>query len=220
MSDGFAEMIGTAQSFFAELAANNSKEWFEPRKEVYASQIKRPAELLASLVADDLTRLTGRPHAAKVHRIHRDVRFSKDKSPYNAHLHILWSAGEGVPGWFLAVEPKGSSYSVGRPDLDAPALDRYRRLVDARGAEMAAALAAAEGATGAALADWGAGLLKKVPKPHPEDHPQADLLRRKSLVLTAPLAPGWEGEGVVAVLSRLSGLLFPVWRLLDDGLRP
>jgi uncharacterized protein (TIGR02453 family) len=106
MSDGFAEMVVTAQGFFAELAANNSKDWFEPRKEQHASQIRRPAELLSEILAEDLSRLTGRSHAGKVYRIHRDVRFSKDKSPYNAHLHILWSAGEGAPGWFLAVEPQ------------------------------------------------------------------------------------------------------------------
>jgi uncharacterized protein (DUF2461 family) len=58
---------------------------------------------MSDLFAEDLARLTGKPHVPKVFRIHRDVRFSKDKTPYNTHLHLMWSRpGDAVP-------PRGSS---------------------------------------------------------------------------------------------------------------
>jgi hypothetical protein len=58
----------------------------------YRDEIKKPAELMADLFAEDLARHTGKCRmVSKVFRIHRDVRFSKDKTPYNTHLHLLWS---------------------------------------------------------------------------------------------------------------------------------
>ena len=87
MADGFEDMIDAAVPFFTELAANNSKAWFEPHKARYAEDIRKPAEFMAELVSEDLARITGKPHASKVFRIYRDVRFSKDKTPLNAHLH-------------------------------------------------------------------------------------------------------------------------------------
>lgn len=219
MSDGFADMITGANGFFAELAQNNAKEWFEPRKERYAATIRKPAELLGEVVGVDLARLLGRSVAAKVYRIHRDVRFSKNKTPYNAHLHVQWTAGEGAPAWFFASSPTYLSFSTGVPDLESEALDRYRRLVDAKGDALAAAIGEASRTAGATLATWGAEPLKRVPKPFGEDHPHADLLRRKGLTLSVPLDGAWDEGGVAPTLARLSHVLLPTWRLLDEGLR-
>ena len=77
--DSFTKMVDTAQAFFAELAAANTREWFEPRKAHYASAIRKPSELFAEVVSDELSSLTGVRHDAKLFRIYRDVRFSKDK---------------------------------------------------------------------------------------------------------------------------------------------
>jgi len=219
MSDGFADMITAANGFYAELARDNTKEWFEPRKEHYASTIRKPAELLGELVGADLSRLLGRPVAAKVYRIHRDVRFSKDKTPYNAHLHVQWVAGEGSPAWFFASSPGHLSFSTGLPDLESDALDRYRRLVDTKGDALAAAIGQVSREAKAEIATWGAEPLKRVPKPFGEDHPHADLLRRKGLTLSIPLDGAWDEGGVVPTLARLSQVLLPTWRLLDEGLR-
>lgn len=81
MSDGFAEMIAQANGFFTQLRENNTREFFEAHKATYNSEIKKPAELLADLLAEDLARTTGQAHKPKLFRIHRDVRFSKDKTP-------------------------------------------------------------------------------------------------------------------------------------------
>ncbi len=219
MSDDFAGLIDTANAFFAELKANNRKDWFEPRKTHYRDAIRKPAELLADLLAEDLGRLTGKPQKPKVFRVHRDVRFSADKTPYNPHLHLMWSqAGVDLaPVWFFGASPDYLIVGAGLPGLSGPALNRYRALVDEAGSELAAAIETAQ-ANGAELSDWGPPPLKRVPKPYAPDHPQAELLKRKALTMSAPLPEGWRETGLVAGILAAAGMLHPVWTLLDAGL--
>ncbi|NJO55451.1 MAG: DUF2461 family protein [Rhodospirillales bacterium] len=102
MSDGFADMIATARTFLDGLAQNNDRDWFEAKKATFKSDIEAPLKLLTELFAEDIARITGAPHGGKVGRIYRDVRFSKDKTPYNTHVHAYWmQRGETGPGWLL-----------------------------------------------------------------------------------------------------------------------
>jgi uncharacterized protein (TIGR02453 family) len=221
MKDLFAGWVAEAQGFFTELAANNDRTWFEPRKELYRTRIRAPGEALAETLAGELSRLSGEALAGKVYRIHRDVRFSRDKSPYNAHLHILWSVPDAPasPGWFFGLSPEGIVVATGVVDLAGTMLDRWRALVDAEGASLAAALASAGRDCGAAIADWGTPSLKRVPAPYAADHPQAELLKRRSLVLSAPLHLPGRGRGLVREAAWVAGRMLPVWTLLRDGLR-
>ena len=129
MADGFELLVDDARAFFHELEANNTKDWFEPRKSHYTSAIRQPAELLCGLVGEDISRMTGVPHTGKVYRIHRDVRFSRDKRPYNPHLHILWSQGSGkdmgeaAPPWFFACSPTMLTINMGIAALRRHATD-------------------------------------------------------------------------------------------------
>lgn len=222
MSDDYVALIDRARSFFTDLAANNDKAWFEPRKEIYAAEIRKPAERLADAVGARLAALTGQAHRAKVFRIHRDVRFSRDKSPYNPHLHIAWNCAGGKEAgraWFFGAAPDYLILGTGFMGLTGAALDRYRALVDARGAEIEAALAEAA-QVGGTLSDWGPEPLKRVPKPYAPDHPQGDLLRRKALAVAAPLPEAWREVGVLAALDRVAGGLLPLWRILGAADQP
>jgi uncharacterized protein (DUF2461 family) len=71
MSDGFVEMIVNARDFLGQLAQNNDREWFEGRKDAFKSDIEVPLRLIADLVAEDLSRLTGVAQPGKVERIYR-----------------------------------------------------------------------------------------------------------------------------------------------------
>ena len=217
MSDGFAELIDLSNRFFLDLKANNSREWFQDRKGFYTDEIKKPAELLADLIAEDLNRLTGVPHKPKLFRIHRDVRFSKDKTPYNAHLHFQWSRSdsETSPSWFLG---SSTNYLIVAMGVMAPGggvLSRYRSFVDTRGDEIADAVSQA---TGARLSDWGAAPLKRVPKPYDPDHPHAALLKRKTLIIEAALSKDWREAGLVASVNGVVETMMPLWRVLNDGM--
>ncbi len=213
--DGFTIMVDDALAFFHELSENNRKEWFEPRKEHYQKSVRQPAELLCEIVGDNISRLTGVGHSGKVYRIHRDVRFSKDKSPYNTHLHMIWSAkgaGEGSPGWFFACSPTMLTVNMGTPSFKGEQLLRYRNMIDAHGDELEEALKAA----GAAFSPWGEEPLKRTPAPFSDDHPHAILLKRRSLILDAPLGTEWrtKGTGLVAAIRTKCISMKPVWDIL------
>lgn len=216
MADGFDKMVDAARSFFAELERNNSRDWFHPRKAQYEAQIRRPAELLADLIAEDLARITGRPHRPKVFRIYRDMRFSGDKTPLKTHLHVIWSDPGGdalTPSWFFGMSPRYLLLGTGIMGLQGSDLTRFRAHVDARGDKLQAALDAA-GVRGATISDWGPEPLKRVPKPFAPDHPHADLLRRRALAVHAEMPDDWRATGLVAALDRRIADLRPVARAM------
>src|SRR5262245_55749499 len=68
-------------TFLADLKANNTRDWFAAHRPVYEHAFLAPAEAFTQAIAAPLEALAGRPVSAKIFRIHRDVRFSKDKSP-------------------------------------------------------------------------------------------------------------------------------------------
>lgn len=217
MSDGFAEMIQTANDFFQKLKANNTRSFFEAHKAFYNAEIKKPAELLADLFAEDLARHTGKAHGPKLFRVHRDVRFSKDKTPYNARLHMNWTRpGPAVTSvWFFGASPDYVILGMGLPGMAKESLTRFRQLIDRDGDEVEALVQAAEHAVGVSLSSWGPDPLKRVPKPYDQDHPQAELLKRKSFILHASLPEDWEAKGALPTLNAMVPHFLPLWRKLD-----
>lgn len=102
-------------SFLSKLAKNNNREWFEANKEEYEVKALIPAQHLVMELGDELQKLlpnvVANPKVDKsIFRIHRDVRFSKDKAPYKTHLAILlWEGSRKkmeCSGFYFHVEPK------------------------------------------------------------------------------------------------------------------
>lgn len=213
MSDGFDAMIAEGRGFFAELARNNDRAWFEPRKPWFKTVIEGPTHLLAILFAEDLARLTGRAHAGKVGRIYRDTRFSADKSPFNPYLHAYWTPSGGTgPGWLFRITADGAQMMTGLHDLDTPGLAQFRAAVDRDGPGLTAALQAAR-AGGGDLLDFGAEALKRVPKPYAPDHPMGDILRRKGLAVGLTLTD--LDDGLLPAMNRAARAFLPFWRWCD-----
>ena len=114
--------------FLSDLSENNNREWFQANKDRYERDVR---DRLVQFVADFDSRLTEisphmvadpRPSGGSVFRIYRDVRFSKDKSPYktNAAIHFRHEVGRKVhgPGFYLHLQP-GSVFTgagIWRPD--------------------------------------------------------------------------------------------------------
>ena len=92
-----------AIQFLIDLALNNERGWFQPRKAEYERLLKEPMESLVAVLVNRFRArgipLEGDPQRA-VFRIYRDTRFSKDKSPYKANIvaSIPWAADEGAHG--------------------------------------------------------------------------------------------------------------------------
>jgi uncharacterized protein (TIGR02453 family) len=190
--EGFADDQG---KFFRALVKNQSRDWFQSHKEEFEEGWNGPLKLL---VAELREAIDGQyPHCdlgePKVFRIFRDVRFSKDKSPYKTHI------GGYVPTkrTGAATAPPAALYvhvgterfaAAGHYMMDGPDLARYRVAVadDKRGKELVKVLATL---TKKGHKIESHGEFKRVPKDFDPEHPRADLLKHKGLVATFPPFP-------------------------------
>lgn len=126
----FTESFNT---FFEDLGNNNQKEWFHANKKRYESEVKKPFEnFLSGLIAaiqKEGASLSIEPKDC-VLRINRDLRFSKDKTPYNLHYSAVVSrAGrkdKSVPGLFLRFTPEEVGIMGGAYVLDKDQLHKLR----------------------------------------------------------------------------------------------
>ncbi|MEM8686001.1 MAG: DUF2461 domain-containing protein [Pseudomonadota bacterium] len=207
-----------AVSFLTDLQANNTRAWFSENKARHEHAVKRPAEVFCEEIRPRLEDLSGRPHASKIFRIYRDVRFSKDKTPYNANLRISFSPIDpsgAAPAWFFSLEPDRLIFGAGCFGFDKPVLERYRQKIAGRGGAELHTLLAHLSSRGIRLS---APDLKRVPKGFDTDQPHSELLLRKSLA-------GWcdtadtsraTAPGLIAFSLTEYGQLKPLFDWLTD----
>ncbi len=100
-------------AFFKELASNNHKEWFHANKKRYETSIKNPFTIFLGIMIKEIQKYDADLHIEPkdcILRINRDIRFSKDKSPYNLHYTAFISKGgrkdKNIPGIFLRFSPE------------------------------------------------------------------------------------------------------------------
>ncbi|MBV2358432.1 TIGR02453 family protein [Thalassococcus sp. CAU 1522] len=205
------DLVANARRFLTELAANNTREWFQGEKHRYDSELKRPAERLLGDLAPHLEALAGAPVRQKLFRPHRDIRFSTDKTPYHTHLHLAWSIQDGR-GWYFGLSPSYATAGAGIMAFDKVQIDRWRD-----------AVAGPRGTALTGILDQIGGRidppeLKRVPPPFPGDHPHHALLRRKGLTVwvddLAPVIAADPFGGLSGAFERLS----PVMTWLGDTL--
>ncbi|MEM8729352.1 MAG: DUF2461 domain-containing protein [Pseudomonadota bacterium] len=206
-----------ALAFLSDLRANNSRAWFTEQKARYEQRIKAPSQDFAAQMAMALEAVSGHSIKSKMFRIHRDVRFSKDKTPYNAHVHLSFAPdglGDAPPMWFFGLSPERLTLGCGVFEYGKAALDRFR--------------AAMAGPKGADLIDLGhrleaAGLrvsepqLKRVPAGYDKDHPHGEALRRKGFSVWRDMAPAFvTAPGLVSRSMEAMTPLRPVFDLLCE----
>ena len=211
MTDAFAQFIPEARAFLTDLSAHNTRDWFADHKPQYEAQLKRPARLLLDQVAADLTRRTDTKVCTKLFRPQRDVRFSKDKTPYHTHLHMLWQVGHY--GLFLGLSPSYVRVGGGIMAYDKSQLLRWRAAVDQEFGDQLQALLDI-----LALRNFAPDTpeLKRVPAPYDKSHPHGRLLRRKSLTVWAEL-PDAQIRHPVAALDGSFATLKPLLDLLGEA---
>lgn len=167
--------------FLETLKANNTRDWFTANKAVYERAVKQPAEAFSAEMAGHLEDMTGIAHKPKVFRIYRDVRFSKDKTPYNAHIRISFSPltdRDAPPAWFFGFEPGHCALGTGVFAFEKQALERFRDRVAGEDGAALEKILKALGKKGIRLSEAD---LKRVPSGWPQDHARAGLLRHKGL---------------------------------------
>ncbi|MHA6297080.1 DUF2461 domain-containing protein [Devosia sp. CAU 1758] len=182
--------------YLFDLDANNNRDWFTANKTTLENQLLEPARLLCEQLESYLGTLTGATYASKVYRMHRDLRFSADKTPYNTHLHITFLGPPDACAWHLGIDTKKVSVGAGVFRFSEQRLRAFRALVSQSGPTISENLAQ--------LVSNGARLeepeLKRVPKEYPADQPFSDLFRRKGL--TAWIDLGAASEATAPDFAR------------------
>jgi uncharacterized protein (TIGR02453 family) len=198
MTTSFRGFKPPALSFLRALKKNNRREWFETQRDMYVREVLEPMKALieeldvrfASLAPE----FVGDPRRS-LFRIYRDVRFSKDKSPYKSHA-ALWiyhrAPGRGVgkeidggAGFYLHVEPRGSLVAGGlwMPPRPSLAKVRARLETDLRGWERAVGSPAFRRRLGKLTDDEPGILLKRLPRGYADGHPAERWLRYNSFTV-------------------------------------
>ena len=198
MSEVFAGFPREGFDFLRDLAENNNKPWFEANRRGYDEGLLGPGRLFVSAMGMALSEFAPGIHAeprvsGSIFRIHRDIRFSRDKRPYKTHFDMWFWQGNrhsrDCPGYFLRLTPDAVVAGAGRHAFDKATLEAYRTAVadEHRGAALEQALATVH----AADAEVGGAHYKRVPRGFAADHPRADLLRYNALHawIEEPLQP-------------------------------
>ena len=175
-------------TFLKKLKKNNDREWFEKHKDAFKAE-RDNFEKFIQGVANDIAKFDPRVKAAlgdkktiKLFRIYRDVRFSKDKSPYKTNFGGSIAPGgmdAGNPGYYVHIEPGNCFIAGGLHMPETKVLGRIRDVIAHDDKKLRTILkAAAFKKQFKSLSDY--DVLKTVPRGYEQDHPAADLLRFKS----------------------------------------
>lgn len=177
--------------FLEDLKQNNDRDWFLVNKARFEEAKKEFEQFIDNLILE-IAKFDSSisHHTAKdcIFRIYRDVRFSKDKSPYKTHLgaHITPAAKKSdihsKAGYYIHIEPSGSMLAGGAYLPPGPWVKAIRQEIAYNADELKKIL------TGASFKKYfgeiEGGKLKKAPKGYAPDHPEIELLRFKSYLAT------------------------------------
>lgn len=169
-----------AVEFYEGLEADNTKGYWQEHASVYERCVRAPMDELLAELAPEFG-------AGRVFRPYRDVRFSKDKSPYKLNC-----AAE-LPAGYVSLSADGLFAGSG---LYMPGTEQLQRLRDAiddptSGSELQSLV---DGLRAAGYEIGAHDLLKTAPRGYPKDHPRIELLRHKGIVMSKSWPVGaWLG---------------------------
>jgi uncharacterized protein (TIGR02453 family) len=229
---GFGGFRPAAFRFLRDLARNNDKAWFEAHRDVYEREVREPmrrlVEALDTRLASIAPEIIGDPRRS-MFRIHRDVRFSRDKSPFKTNAGAwlyhrdagrkVGTAGEGGgAGFYFHLDPTTCFLAGGIWMPARPALLRIREAIAAQ----PTALARLTRASGFRRRFDGLNeeaKLRRVPQGFAPDHPAAEWLKLQSFTAVATLEPGLvTSPRLVDRLCRDYAALVPLVRWLNRAL--
>jgi len=180
--------------FLKDLSSHNNRDWFRANQGRYEQQVRDPfLRLIADLgpglkdinpyiVADP------RPSGGSMMRIHRDIRFSKDKSPYKTHVaaHFRHASGKegATPAYYLRLGPGGSIIGAGVWHPEPAALKKIRDRIVRQPDEWRRITSGKELGSGCQMVGES---LKRAPVGYDPNHPLIEDLKRKDFAFSSPL---------------------------------
>ncbi len=178
-------------SFLKQLKENNTKEWFAANQDNYEEHVRGPAlefiENFGPVLETISPHFVANPRKSggSLFRIHRDVRFSKDKTPYktNTGMHFRHEQAKDAhaPGFYLHIEPGQCFIGVGIWRPPTKAAYQIRAFIDENQAEW---LKATTGTKFTDVFAQGGESLVRPPKGYDKEHPLLDDLKRKDFIAT------------------------------------
>lgn len=233
----FAGFPAESLKFLRGLKRRNEKVWFEENRPVYERAVKQPLQRLAEELDVQFATLAPEfvaPPKRALFRIHRDVRFSTDKSPYKTHA-ALWvfhrDAGRGVgksvgeahggAGFYFHLEPGASLVAAGYWMPPRPALHiiRDRLLEDHRPFAKLLKAPAFVRRFGDLSVDEPGVKLKRMPRGVDPEHPAGELLRFNSFTASRALTDAEAlSPTLVASVMKDYAVLLPMVRWLNGAL--
>jgi uncharacterized protein (TIGR02453 family) len=171
--------------FLTDLSENNNREWFNDHKNRYIEARDNIIDFADALLAemnkhDHIETPSGKK---SVYRIYKDVRFAKDKTPYNNH----WSASfkratsKNRGGYYFRIEPGNSGLVAGFWGPDADDMKRIRQDIDINPEAWRALLG--DKTLVETFGNLYGEQLGSAPRGYAKDHPAIDLLRYKQFML-------------------------------------
>lgn len=177
-------------AFLTELKEHIQREWLLENKERYEEHVRTPALQFVSAAAPAMAKINQylvadpRPSGGSLFRIHRDLRFSRDKTPYNPEIAIQIGHREArsraAPGYFLQISPGLNKSGGGIHTASSADLNLVRDAIVAKPGVWRRSLSTASTRYWHELRP---DSLQRVPRGCPADHPCAGDLKRTSFFL-------------------------------------
>lgn len=183
----------TSLEFLDDLKNNNHRDWFQAnqkRYDVYKKDYKQLADAFIAEMSKGDSSLSHLEAKNCTFRINRDIRFSKDKSPYKTNMGIWLSAGSkntNLAGYYVHIEKGASFIAAGVHQPEAEELKKIRREIDGFYEDLEAIVNDAEFKK--LYGDFDReNMLKSVPKGFEKDNPAIEFLKLKTFTATAKLS--------------------------------
>ncbi len=198
-----------ALRFLRNLAKNNDRAWFQPRKAQFDAELKEPMLAVIRKVTDammDFAPSFARPAEKCLFRIYRDTRFSADKKPYKTHVAAWWSH-QGLEktsgaGYYFHVSAKEVIVAAGAWMPEKDQLAQIRHWLLDHHAEFRALLRRA--AIRKTFEEFEGNALTRPPKGFPAEHPGMELIkcRQWGLAATLPAAAALKKDFAATIIRH------------------
>jgi uncharacterized protein (TIGR02453 family) len=207
--------------FLKKLAKNNNKEWFDNNRSLYEAAKKDIAQFTEQLIKEIAQFDSSVAHLTSkdcTFRINRDVRFSKNKEPYKINMGTYISSGgkkSMLAGYYVHIQPNGATFIAGGMYMpDAALLNNIRQEIDYNTEEFKGIINSKSFKK--TFGTLQGEKLKTAPKGYEKDHPEIELLKHKSYIVSKPLSDDeLYNKNLVKIIAQSFKELYPLNQFLN-----
>jgi uncharacterized protein (TIGR02453 family) len=175
-------VLSSSVSFFKKLKKNNNRDWFAENKPKF-KELELEIKTFGEELKDRLNEFDN-VDRFKLFRIYRDIRFSKDKTPFKTHFGLTWHRTKPLyrGGYYLHISPGKNFLACGFWDPNPNDLKRIRKELEYDAKELRDIISSKE-----FFSVWGnleGSELKTAPRNFDKNHPDIDLIRKKQFIFS------------------------------------